>query len=295
MTPPPVSIVVPIYNEERGLPDGLPALLQLLDGLPAGSELLLVDDGSTDQTAHVLDEVVAANPGRPIRRLSHWRNLGYGRALKTGIRAATNEVIVISDADGTYPTAAIPTLLSCFVDEEAAMVVGARPVGQQPAIRRPAKAVLRWLAEYLTGARIPDLNSGLRVMRRSDCLRFENLLPNGFSFTTTITIALLSSGEKVLYHTIEYRKRIGNSKIRPFADTINFLILIMRTTLAFDPLKVYGPIGLLLLAGGLVLFVLRLILTHPIGMVTTVVLVTAGIQVLLLGLLADLVNRRGLR
>jgi len=289
----PLSIIVPVYNEEHGLPNGLPALTALLESLPPGSELLLVNDGSTDGSGKVLEGLPAVMGGKSVRVLNHWKNLGYGRALKTGVRAATNEFVAICDADGTYPVEELPAMMSRAATEGAAMVVGARPVGQQPAVRRPAKAVLRWLAEYLTGTPIPDLNSGLRVMRREDCQRFENLLPNGFSFTTTITIALLSDGQKVVYHPIDYGRRIGSSKIRPVADTINFLMLILRTTLAFDPLKVYGPIGAGLLTAGLAFLLVRLWI--PMGVVTTVVLLTAGLQVLLLGLLADLVNRRGLR
>lgn len=173
------------------------------------------------------------------------------------------------------------------------MVVGARSVSQQPLVRRPAKAVLRALAQYLTGQRIPDLNSGLRVFRRDDALRLYKLLPDGFSFTTTITMALLTEGEHVVFQPIRYRERVGSSKIRPIHDTINFLMLICRTAVAFNPLKVFAPTGFLLLLAGFGLLVARTMVEHTFGLATTIVLIVGGLQLLALGLFADLVNRRG--
>jgi glycosyltransferase involved in cell wall biosynthesis len=287
----PVAIVVPVYNEADALDLSLVAFRQVLTELPAGSEVIFVDDGSTDGSGQLLANLVT--PSDPIRIIRHARNRGYGAALKTGVRATQAHLVCICDADGTYPIRQIPALVTELLQTAAAMVVGARPKSQQPAIRRPAKAALTWLAQYLTNERIPDLNSGLRVMRRNDLLRLEGLLPNGFSYTTTITVALLSEGERVLYRRINYRHRIGTSKIRPIHDTLNFLLLILRTTLAFAPLKVFGPVGLALVAGGILLLTVRLFLDNPFGVATTVILMTAGLQILMLGLLADLVNRRG--
>lgn len=282
--------MIPVYNERRGLPPTLERLGALLRLLPEGSEVVLVNDGSSDGTGRLLAEATLP-PG--VRILTHSRNRGYGAALKTGIRQALHETIAIADADGTYPLEVLPALLAQMVAEDAAMVVGARPVGQQPAVRRPAKAFLRWLAEYLTGERIPDLNSGLRLFRRADAQRLARLLPDGFSFTTTITMALLTEGEKVLFVPIRYRTRLGSSKIRPVRDTMNFLLLICRTALAFQPMKVFGPVGIALLASGMVLLLLRLASAQSFGVATTIVLVIGGLQVLAIGLLADLVNRRG--
>lgn len=289
----PISLIVPVYNERRGLPPTVERLRALLTrGLPAGSEVILVDDGSTDGTSDFLARLAEDLPAG-FRLLAHRRNRGYGAALKTGIRAATHETIAIADADGTYPLERIPELVEAMEQDSAAMAVGTRPVAQQPAVRRPAKAVLRALAEYLTGETIPDLNSGLRVFRRRDALRLSGLLPDGFSFTTTITMALLTEGEGVLFIPIRYKTRVGSSKIRPIRDTANFLLLICRTALAFNPLKVFGPVGLGLIAVGLVMLVLRMLLDNPVGVASTIIFLVGGLQVLALGLLADLVNRRG--
>lgn len=286
--PPPVSIVIPVYNERDGLPPTLKRLAALWSSLPSGSEVILVDDGSRDGTGEMLEESLPDG----FRLFRHPRNRGYGAALKTGISEAVNEIIAIADADGTYPLERIPEFLEIMADQKVAMVVGARPPRQVAAVRRPAKAVLRWLAEHLTEERIPDLNSGLRLFRRADVLRLASLLPNGFSFTTTITMALLTEGMAVRFIPIRYKTRLGSSKIRPIRDTANFAMLICRTALAFNPMKVFGPVGVAMVALGLILLVLRMVLPEPVGLATTVVFLVGGSQILAIGLLADLINRR---
>lgn len=265
------------------------AVFAVLRKLPEGSELLLVDDGSRDGTAEVLAPFASMEG---VRVLTHRRNRGYGAALKTGIEAARNELIVITDADNTYPAKAIPKLAAWVSEGRCDMAVAKRPVGDQSMLRRPAKAVLRLLAEYLTGQKIPDMNSGLRAFRRGDALRRRRLLPDGFSFTTTITMATLTEGGTVDYLPIRYAKRVGSSKIRPVRDTANFALLMLRTIVAFHPLKVFGPSSLLFLAIGLGLLLVRLLLHVEIGIATTIVCVVTGAQLLAIGLLADLINRR---
>jgi len=174
------------------------------------------------------------------------------------------------------------------------MVVGARvSAGARiPVVRRPAKWVLRRLAEFLAFTDIPDLNSGFRVIRRAAIERFAAVLPDGFSFTTTITLAMLSSGFRVTYFPIDYRYRVGSSKIRPIADTAAFLALIVRTSLYFNPLRVFLPVALGFIAASALVAVLTWAFTDRLMDVTTVLLFVTGIQLLGLGLLADLVNRK---
>jgi len=286
----PVTVVVPVFNEAEALHDALRRLGILLTKLPPGSEVVLVDDGSDDGSAEIL--AAALPPG--VRAFQHARNRGYGATLKSGIAAAKNDLIAITDADGTYPHRAIPKLAALVASGQCAMAVGARPVGDQPMIRRPAKAVLRALAQHLTGVHIPDLNSGLRVFWREDAVRLRNLLPDKFSFTTTITMALLTEGAEVRFVPIRYAARVGSSKIRPIRDTLDFLLLILRTTLAFQPLKVFGPLALVFLIAGAGLMIARLLMEHPFGVATTVICFVTGIQLLALGLLADLINRRSM-
>ncbi len=238
-----VSVVVPAYNEAAHVVEELHALRGALDGCGWEYELLLVDDGSTDGTAEK-----ASQAGVTVLR--HRENRGYGAALKRGIRAAKHGWILITDADGTYPPSAILDLLARAQGRD--MVVGAR-VGKHnatPWLRRPAKWFLGWLASYLCARKIPDLNSGLRLMRRELVERFWFLLPSGFSLTTTITLAALSNDYEVEYVEIEYRDRLGSSSIRPW-HAFDFLLLIVRTVVFFNPLRVFLPTGLVLALAGL--------------------------------------------
>jgi glycosyltransferase involved in cell wall biosynthesis len=285
-----ITIVVPAYNEEQGILGVLERLSALDVGVP--KEILVVEDGSTDRTAEVL---AAALPRFPaVRVLRHPSNRGYGAALKTGFAAARHEVVVITDADGTYPENRIPDLLAC-IDRGAEMAVGARR-GEDvniPLVRRPAKAALRLLASYLAETPIPDLNSGLRAFRRELVLRYRAILPEGFSFTTTITLAALTNDHRVDYVDVNYAARSGSSKIKPIRDTLRFTALIIRTVMYFNPLKVFYP-----LAGFLLLVLLcslgyDLFIESPPNLGDkSVLLFVALVQVLTVGLLADLIEKR---
>lgn len=286
-----VTIVVPAFDEERGIEGVVHRLLALDLGRP--TELVVVDDGSRDGTAAKLDALAAREPR--IRALRHPRNLGYGAALKTGIARAKHDVVVITDADGTYPEDRIVDLLAA-IDDGADMAVGARTGAEVniPLVRRPAKAVLRWIAAYLASTPIPDLNSGMRAMRKDLVLRYKSILPQGFSFTTTITLASLTNGHRVDYVPIDYAAREGRSKIKPIRDTLGFLGLILRTVLYFNPLRIFYPVAL---AVGL-LFTVSLV--YDIFIVDgrpdlgdkTVLLFVAFVQVLTLGLVADLIDKK---
>lgn len=285
-----VTIVIPVYNEENGVSGVMERLAALDIGAP--KEILAVNDGSTDATAAKLAEAEAKFD--ELRVVTHKRNLGYGAALKTGFGQAKNDIVVITDADGTYPEDRIRDLLDC-VDDGAEMAVGAR-VGANvhiPLIRRPAKAALRHLASFLAGSRIPDLNSGLRAFQREHVLAYKPILPNGFSFTTTITLASLTNNHRTDYIEIDYAHRSGNSKIRPIADTALFIALIIRTVVYFNPLKVFYPVATLLFFGLLATVVNDLFLVdEPNLSDKTVLLFVAFIQILSVGLLADLIEKK---
>ncbi|MDK2971043.1 MAG: hypothetical protein PWP23_798 [Candidatus Sumerlaeota bacterium] len=287
----PISLVIPVYNEKRSCAKTVHRVRAVLATLPEGSEALFVNDGSQDGSGEAL--AGALREGEPLRLITHIRNKGYGASLKTGIRAASHAWIAIADADGTYPIEDLPKLLAA-IDGGARMAVGARPLGQQPTVRRPAKAFLNAYASYLAGTRIPDLNSGLRVFHRDDALRLERLLPDGFSFTSTITMALASAGEPVVFLPIRYRERVGKSKIRPVRDMGGFMLLVCRLAMAFNPLRIFGPASAALLALGVVLLSARFFMADkPFGLATTIILLVGGVQLLAVGLLADLINRRG--
>lgn len=285
-----VTIVVPAYNEEKGIEGVVERLCGLDLGVP--TFVMVVNDGSTDGTRAVLADLKGRFPA--LRVIEHRQNQGYGAALKTGFGKAETEVVVITDADGTYPEDRITDLLE-RIDEGCDMAVGAR-LGKDvhiPLIRRPAKAALRHLASFLAGSKIPDLNSGLRAFRRDFVLEYRPILPNGFSFTTTITLAAMTNGHLVDYITINYAHRSGSSKIRPIRDTLGFTALIIRTVLYFNPLKVFYPLTLLML------MFLGVLVAHDLWWESppnlgdkTVLIFVACVQLLTVGLLADLIEKK---
>jgi len=280
-----VSIVIPAYNEEGGISSSIKDVIAAMDASDYSYELLIVNDGSTDRTAELAVEAGARVINLP-------ENMGYGAALKAGIKRSKYETIVITDADGTYPAEVIPTLISELGDYD--MLVGAR-TGENvaaPLVRKPAKWVLRKLASYLAGRHIPDLNSGLRVIRKDLVRRFVHLLPSGFSFTTTITLASLCSGSLVKYSSIDYHARIGKSKIKP-SHAFDFLLLIIRTIVYFNPLKVFLPLGGLLFLGGFSKFVYDIYIGN---FSESALLGFIGAAVLwAVGLLSDQISKMALR
>lgn len=262
----------------------LDTLDQQLKGSGVDYEYVVVDDGSTDGSGEL-----PSREGLTVVR--HEFNRGYGAALKSGIRAAHTDWILIIDADGTYPVNRIPDLVR--EGDQADMVVGAR-LGANVShsiVRRAAKWPIHKLADYLVNRHIPDLNSGLRLFKKELAMRYMRLFPDGFSFTSTITLALMADGWRVRYITIDYYKREGKSKVKPIKDAINYFTLVMRMILFFNPLKIFLPLSFALFVATLASFAydiyLRNLNEH------TLVLLIGFLQMTLLGFLADLVNRRG--
>lgn len=282
-----VSIVIPAYNEAEAIAGVMGHLREVMDATGLLYEVIVVDDGSTDGTA-------ARLVGMDIRILTHLENKGYGASLKTGIRNAKGDAIVITDADGTYPVDMVPVLVREMLDEGYDMVVGAR-TGKDvniPLVRRPAKYILKKLADYLSETRIPDINSGLRVFRKDVALKYFHLFPAGFSFTTTITLALLSDGYNVKYTPINYNVRAGGkSKIRPFKDFTNFIMLIVRVSCYFNPLKVFLPASLAFMAVGGAYTAYTMYEFHNITD-AGVFCVLLGFQLGFIGLITDVMVRR---
>jgi len=292
---PSLSVIVPVHNEQDAIVGVLEHLVAVLEAAPEIEhfEILVVDDGSTDGTAEAVEGVAAERPA--VHLLRRERNRGYGAAIKHGMRHAAFDLVGIVDGDGSYPVEKFPELVRTMGD--AAMVVGARSnPSAVPLLRRPAKWVLTKLASYLAEEDIPDLNSGMRVFRKSECLRFLNLLPPRFSFTTTLTLAMLCDDLTVAYVPIDYRPRLGRSKIRPLRDTLNFLLLVATTITYFRPLKVFGPLAAALFTAGLVKGTYDLVFYDPrVGpnlKTSDLLLLVAGVQVFALALLADLVSKR---
>jgi glycosyltransferase involved in cell wall biosynthesis len=292
-----VSVILPAYNEQNAVASQVEAIRRTLCAHDLAHEIIVVDDGSQDLTAKEASQARA-------RVIRHAENRGYGAAIKTGILAATYETIVIIDADGTYPADQIPHLVTML--ESADMVVGAR-IGKRvhiPWVRRPAKWLLGRLASLIAGHPIPDLNSGLRVFRRECVKQYFSILSNRFSFTTTVTLALLADDYRVIYHPIDYYRRIGRSKITP-RHFMDFVMLVLRMAMLFQPLKIFVPLGFAcgLLGTCKVLFdIVALfprtstfgwsLLYQPVLSTSAILLLLVGLQLVLIGMVTDGVLRR---
>lgn len=291
-----VSVIVPAYDEENAIAGVVSQLQQTMAASGFQHEIIVVDDGSQDRTAEAARLQAATGPATDanIVVLQHHANRGYGGALKTGIRHAQYNILCITDADGTYPNERIPYLVERLDRHHFDMVVGAR-TGEHvaiPAIRRPAKWFVGKLASLVAGEKIPDLNSGLRVFRRSVVMEFFDILPDGFSFTTTITLGMLTNGYLVDYLPVNYHKRVGKSKIRPVRDTLNFVQLILRIALYFAPLKIFVPVSFFLLLLALAWGLFSTFVLGQLADVSTLVIVMTSAQVMAIGLLAELINHR---
>jgi len=226
-----LTVVIPARDEERGLAVTLAALRDVEPRLGRPLEVVVVDDGSRDATRRV-----AADAG--ARVCSHPESAGYGRALKTGIAAASHDLIAITDADGTYPVEELPALLALL--ERFDMVVGARTGEHFRRLRRsPTQMTFLLLTNFVTGKWLPDPNSGFRILRRADVLPLLDRLPNGFSFTTTLSLVLTLNGAFVHFHPVEYRARIGSSKVRFALDALRAGQGMLEVILRYNPLKAF--------------------------------------------------------
>ncbi len=284
-----VSVVIPAYNEEEAILPVLTDVSAALEPLDRTYEIVVVDDGSTDRTVEL------CNTRENVRTFSHGRNRGTGAARTTGVREARGEMVVMIDADGTYPADAIPELLEELATAD--MVIGARTreAGTVAWLRRPAKDFIRRLASYMVEYDIPDLNSGLRAMKREQILRFIPILPNSHSWVSTITMAMISSGHRVTWIPISYHQRIGRSTFHPIRDTYNYLTLVVRTIMYFNPLRIFLPLTIVLFLIGILKFFtdfFRFGLTFYVP-ASTVIIILASIQLGAIGLLADLIVKAG--
>jgi glycosyltransferase involved in cell wall biosynthesis len=233
-----VSVIIPAMNEADVIGD----VVAQLRGAAAWHELLVIDDGSSDGTA-----LAASQAG--ARVITHPYNKGNGAAVKTGIRHASGEFVLVIDADGQHRPIDAQRIVARLGEYD--LVVGARSRDTQATNgRRRGNAILNWLAGYLTGRPIPDLTSGFRGAR-AECLReFIHLLPNGFSTPTTTTLAFIKAGYNVAFEPIEARQRFGQSKIRFARDGAKFFLILLKIVTLFSPLRVFVPVSAVAFAGG---------------------------------------------
>lgn len=290
-----LTVLLPAFNEHDAIERVLDDVTAALAGCDDAYEILVVDDASTDGTAELAERYAEACWQCPVRVVRLPENRGAGAARKAGIRAARGDVIVMLDADGSYPAEAIPTLVQYLPQYD--QVNGARTSeqGTHRWLRTPAKWFIRRLACYLTGREIPDLNTGLKAFKRECMLPWLWVVPDGFSCVTTMTLAFLTNGYAVKYVPVEYRPRIGRSKFHPVRDTLAYLGTVLRIVLYFRPLKVFGPLAALALALGTAKTAWSFTATGSMQE-SDIVVLTAGFLTGMLGLLAEVIvahHRRG--
>jgi glycosyltransferase involved in cell wall biosynthesis len=277
----PYSVILPAYNEE----EGIASVINAVRAQNTGCEIIVVDDGSIDSTA-----LVAENAGAAVIR--HPANAGYGRSIMDGILAASHDVIVIADADGSYPVERIPELVD-KISEGFDMAVGAREGMQQydSILKAPARLLFKFLVEFTTGSLIPDVNSGLRSFRKSQALPYFPDLCQGFSLTTTLTLIYKLTGMFIVYVPIGYRKRIGRSKVHTLRDSLRTLQYITEVIVTYNPLKLYLLLSMLPVCLALAALIGQAIAPQPALLIVASIFAGCAMLLFGMGLLAYLRTR----
>ncbi len=274
-----ISILLPCYNEE----DAIAEVVKRILVLGCADQVLVIDDGSEDQTA-----ARAKAAGADVVR--HPYNLGNGAAVKTGIQRAKGDIVVLMDGDGQHPPEAVPELIKDIGEYD--MVIGARTKrAELSRFRTAGNKMLIKVAEYLSDAKILDLTSGFRAIKRQKALEFLHLFPNTYSYPTTATLSFLKAGYFVKYVPLDSigKRRLGKSKLRPFREGLRFLLIITRMVMLFSPLRIFLPAGLFLGAAGIFLGLTNFIVSGGIRGSSIIVLI-ASFSVILFGFLADQVS-----
>lgn len=270
-----LSIILPAKNEASALVDLLPHLREL----HPDAEIIVVDDGSTDNTSQICKE-------NQVMRLHSPYSMGNGAAIKRGARMASGEKLVFMDADGQHDPADINRLIA-RLDEGYDMVVGARTWQSQAGVGRGlANTFYNWFASRVTGQTVADLTSGFRVVKAAKFREFLHLLPNGFSYPTTCTIAFFRNAYAVAYEPIEAAKRIGKSHIRPLRDGLRFLLIIFKITTLYSPLKLFAPTSFAFFLLGLAYYCYTLVIQHRFTNMSAL-LFSAAVIVFLIGLISE--------
>lgn len=273
-----ITIIIPAFNEEGSIGK---VVGDIKSAWPTLKEVIVIDDGSTDQT-----RAIAKQSGATV--ISHKQNRGYGASLKDGIRAAASAYVITMDADGQHSADMLASLMVLARDND--MVIGHRQgLMHSEWWRMPGKWFLSLLANYLARRRIPDLNSGLRLIRRETALRYLHLCPKGFSFSTTITMALISRSYRVTYVPIVVRPRTGRSTVK-LTTGLDTIILILRIATLFDPLRVFIPISFMAGLGGVLWGIPYALAGRGVSVASMLAIVT-GILLFGLGLLCDQISQ----
>lgn len=274
-----MTIIIPIYNEEKIITKVIDGLKSELSKLNLEYEIVAVNDGSSDKSREILETIPE------IKLINHPYNKGYGASLKTGAQHSHYDWLLFFDGDGQHKPEYIKEFIK-YVNEYD-IIVGSREGYKGPALRQPGKKIIHWLANYLAGHKIPDLNCGMRLLKREHFLRLNHILPDGFSLSTTTTLAFFKEGLNVKYVPITINKRVGRSSLK-ITDGLETLMLIIRLIMLFSPLKIFVPLALL---GFLISFVWMVydLISYHFSLISksSGFIFVAALLVLLFGLLAD--------
>ncbi|MDD5723907.1 MAG: glycosyltransferase family 2 protein [Syntrophales bacterium] len=276
---PDVSIIIPAYREEKAISGVVRNICRVMDLTGRSYEILVVDDGSDDETAAEAQKAGA-------RILPHPYNIGNGAAVKTGIRNARGEILVTLDGDGQHSSEDIPRLLDKM--DVYDMAVGARRSDSKRSfLRRAANRIYNWFATYMCGRRIEDLTSGFRAVKTDIARRFLSLLPNTFSYPTTITMAVIRSGYSLVYVPITTNRRVGVSKIRPIRDGSRFFLIIVKIATLFSPMRIFLPVSAIMFLLGLGYGLFKIFFMGGRYGPTSAMLMTVSVVVFMVGLVSE--------
>jgi glycosyltransferase involved in cell wall biosynthesis len=274
-----ISIILPAYHEEQGIAPLLERIREVMAQLGRPWEVLVVDDGSTDGTA-----ARARQAGAKV--ISHPYNIGNGAAVKTGIREARGRIIVMMDADGQHDPSDIARLLEQIGPYD--MVVGARTKESETSLHRDlANKVYNWFASYICNRRIVDLTSGFRAIKADAARAFLYLLPNTYSYPTTLTLSIVRSGRSLRYIPVRTVRRVGRSKIRLLRDGTRFFFIIMKIATLFSPMKVFLPVSALMFFTGVGYGLIRIFFFGGRYGPTSAMLITMAVVVFMVGLVSE--------
>lgn len=270
-----ISIILPAKNEAESLDN----VLRKLKELYQKAEIIVVDDGSTDNTADVCKK-------NNIKLIPHSYSMGNGAAIKSGARSASGDVLVFMDADGQHDPSDIAALLD-HISNGHDMAVGARKTGSHASMGRYlGNSFYNWLASWMVGQKIEDLTSGFRAVKAEKFREFLHLLPNGFSYPSTITMAFFRSGYSVVYEPVTVKQRVGKSHLKPVRDFFRFLIIIFRICTLYSPLKLFFPVSVIIFISGVVYYLYTYLLYERFTNMGAILFITS-ILVFMIGLVSE--------
>lgn len=279
-----ITILLPAYNEESAIGKVLDDIKRVMNSSKYSNdyEILVIDDNSKDKTAEI-------SKSKGVRVIKRKINGGSGASRKTGILEAKGEIIVMLDADDTYCTEDIPKMLNFFPEYD--QVNGARDSeqGTLKFLRVPAKWIICKIASFLSGVKIPDLNTGLKAFKKDIMVKYLWVIPDGFSCVTTMTLSFLCNGYNVKYIPTKYKKRLGKSKFHPLKDTYKYLQTVLRIIIYFNPFKIFFPISLMLIFLALLILFYSIFYMPKVMDITVLVLFITSLQIFSLGIIAELI------